>query len=70
MLSDKEKQEMRQMANSNAIREEFEVLRLYSRLPSNRPVDMDQLVDFLNAMSKFGPAPKPRPFIAYTRILL
>lgn len=58
------------MAKSGAIREEFERLRAASRFPTDQPVDLDRLIDFLTTMNRFGPPPQPRPFLRYTRVLL
>ena len=70
MLSEQERREMAEMARSPAIREEFERLRRASQLDPSQPVDLDQLLDFLTTMSRCFPAPPPRPFVRYSRVLL
>ena len=71
MLSEEEKRELKEMAASAAIREEFEQLRAASRLPRSQPVDLDQLLDFLTTMARLCPTPPPpRPFVPYSCVLL
>ena len=70
MLSDQEKQEMREDAKSASIRRDCDQLQTFSRFPPSEPVDLDQLLNFLTTMSRFGPPPPPRPFVRYTRVLL
>lgn len=71
MLSEEERREMREMAQSEAIREEFCRLKAASRLDPTQPVDLDQLLDFLTTMSRLSAQPLPqRPFVAYSRVLL
>ena len=60
MLSEEEKREMKEVARSPAIREEFEKVRALSQLPRSEPVDLDQLVKFLTFMSRLSPHPPPR----------
>ena len=68
MLSEEEKQEMREMAASAAIREEFRRLR---KLSADQPVDIDRYIQFLTAMSRLNPKPAlPRAFVNYTSVKL
>ncbi len=69
MLSEEEKRELRSLANSSTLREEFRQLRKSSYADPNKPVDIDQLLSFLTAMSRLCPAPtRPRPFVPYTDV--
>ena len=69
MLSEEEKQEMREMAGSAAIREEFRRLRELSL--ARQPVDVDRYIQFLTAMSKLSPKPTPpRTFVEYKSVKL
>jgi len=71
MLSDDERREIKAMAASPAIREEFERLRAGSRRPFAQPADVDWLLDFLTTMSRLSATPvSPRPFVPYSRVLL
>ena len=70
MLSDEEKQEMLEDARSVSLRGDCDRLQTFSRFPPSEPVDLDQLLNFLTTMSRFGPPAPPRPFIRYTRVLL
>ena len=71
MLSEEEKREMKDMARSPAIREEFEKVRALSQLPRSEPVDLDQLVKFLTFMSRLSTHPfPPRRVAPYSRVLL
>ena len=70
MLSEEEKREMKEMAQSPAIRKEFEKVRALSQLPRSEPVDLDQLVTFLTFMSRLSGPPAPRRPIPYRRTLL
>lgn len=71
MLSDREKREMKEMAQSEAVRKEFEMLEAASRFSPDEPVNLDQLLNFLTTMARLCPTPPPpRPFVTYTRILL
>lgn len=71
MLSDDERREMKAMAASAAIREEFERLRSGSRRPFAQPTDVDWLLDFLTTMSRLSAQPMPpRPFVPYSRVRL
>ena len=71
MLSDEEKRQLKEMAASAAIREEFQRLREASKFPRGQSVNIDELLDFLTTMSRLCPTPPPpRPFVPYTRVLL
>ncbi len=71
MLSEAQRRSMQEMAASAEVREEFRRVRSLSQLPLDRPVDLDELVRFLTTMSRVSTvAPKPRPFVEYTRIKL
>lgn len=71
MLSDEEQREMREMARSASLREEFQKLRGLSQLPRAEPVNLDELVTFLTFMSRLCPErPAPRPLVEYPRALL
>ncbi len=69
-LSEQEKQEMKEMAASTAIREEFEQLRRASQFDPHQPMDLDLLINWLSTMNRCFPPPPPRPFVPYTRVLL
>ena len=63
MLSEKEKQEMRELAASKTIREEFRLLRKHS----HQHATLDHFIRFLTAMSRLNSKlPTPRPFVEYT----
>ena len=67
MLSEKEKHEMRKLAASATVRDEFRLLR---RL-AHRPVDVDRYIQFLAAMSRLNPNPVlPRAFVEYKNVKL
>ena len=67
MLSEEEKREMRELAGSAAIRDEFRLLRRLSR--AHQRVDVDQFIQFLTAMSRLSARPAvPRAFVRYTQV--
>ena len=71
MLTDSQRREMREMAGSIAIRDEFRRLKTASTPPAHTPIDLDRLLDFLTAMTRLSAQPaSPRRFIAYSRVLL
>lgn len=71
MLSEQERRDMKEMAASTAVREEFRQLKAASRLPLSQPVDLDQLLDFLTTMSRLAPEPaRPTRLTPYRRLLL
>ena len=68
MLSEEEKQEMREMAASAAVRDEFRMLK---RLSAARPVDIDRYIQFLTAMSRLRPElSTSRIFVEYRNVKL
>ena len=69
MLSEEDKQEMREMAASAAVRDEFRLLKRFSL--ARQPVDIDRYIQFLTAMSRLNsqPAP-PRKFVEYGNVKL
>ena len=63
MLSEEEKREMKEMAASATLREEFRTLRKNSQALERR-VSVDELVRWLTAMARIYPNPlRPRPFM-------
>ena len=63
MLSEEEKREMKEMAASATLREEFRTLRKNSQALERR-VSVDELVRWLTAMARICPASlRPRPFM-------
>lgn len=71
MLTDQERRELRAMASSASVREEFQRLKALSRLPGDQAVDLDVLMRFLTVMSRFGTQPRSsRPVVPYSRVLL
>ena len=69
MLSEEEKQEMRELAGSAAIRDEFRLLRKLSS--ARQRVDVDGYIQFLTAMSRLNPKPAPpRIFVEHTLVKL
>ena len=70
MLTDEEKQELKELAGSAAIREEFRLLRRNSMALQQR-VDVDTFISFLTAMARLNPnPPAPRAFIHYKQVKL
>ena len=70
MLSEKALQEMKADAGSASIREDFERLRAAARRNPSEPVNLDQLIDFLSTMTRFGPIPPPRDPALYSNARL
>lgn len=69
MLSEKEKQEMKAMALSETIREEFRELRRASYVENKDSSHIDRLLSFLTTMARLCPVPaEPRPFVLYTNV--
>lgn len=63
MLSDKEKQELREMGASDTLRDEFRILRSNSRA-IEQSLSIDQLARWLTTINRICPGdPKPRKFI-------
>ena len=68
MLTEEEKRELKELAGSAAIREEFRLLRRNS-MALQRGVDVDRFISFLTAMSRLNPKPAaPRPFVTYKQV--
>jgi len=68
MLTDEEKQELKELAGSAAIREEFRLLRRNSMALQQR-VDVDTFISFLTAMARLNPKPTaPRAFVRYKQV--
>jgi hypothetical protein len=66
MLSEEEKREIREMAGSVTLREEFRTLRQNS-LTREGNISVDDLMRWLTAMAQICPQPgKSRPFVHYT----
>jgi hypothetical protein len=69
-ISEEEKQELRELAGSAAIRDEFRLLRRNSMAMQQR-VDVDRLIQFLNTMVRLNPNPAPpRTFVTYKSVKL
>jgi len=64
MLSEEEKNELREMGKSVRLREEFQMLRENSQALERR-VSIDDLMSWLTAMAQILPATPPRPFLEY-----
>ena len=65
MLSEREKLELREMAASETLREEFRALRRYSQQLEER-VSVDEFIRWLTAMMRVLPKPaKARRFVEY-----
>ena len=61
MLSEQERQELKAVAASSKLREEFRRLSASSSLPRGERADLDQLMKFLTAMSRMFSRPsEPR----------
>jgi hypothetical protein len=70
-LSDEERRELREMAASPTVRDQFRRLRLLATIPADQVVNLDQFLDFLTAMSHLSARPAaPRPFVPYRRLML
>jgi hypothetical protein len=68
VLSEEEKQEMKEMAASAAVRDEFRMLK---RLSADRPVNIDRYIQFLTAMSCLRPElSTSRIFVEYRNVKL
>jgi hypothetical protein len=69
VFSESEKQEMRELAASEAVREEFRRLKKYSS--KHHPVNLDRYIQFLTVISRLNSMPAaPRGFVQYTQVKL
>jgi hypothetical protein len=64
MLSEEEKAELREMAASATLREDFRTLRRNSGA-GKTAISADDLIAWLSAMAVICPKPVPRPFVHY-----
>lgn len=65
MISEEEKQELREMAASETLREEFRTMRRNSE-SIERTITVDELAHWLTVMARVCPgAAKPRRFVNY-----
>jgi hypothetical protein len=65
MLSEEEKQELKEMAASETLREEFRTMRRNSEA-IERTITVDELAHWLTVMARVCPgASKARPFVNY-----
>lgn len=68
MLSEEEKQELREMAASDSLREDFKTMRRNSRAMEGH-IGVDELAHWLTVMGRVCPgAPKPQRFVHYTKM--
>lgn len=68
MLTEEEKAELREMAASATLREDFRALRKNSRA-GKTDISADELIAWLSAMAVVCPKPvAPRPFVRYTHV--
>ncbi|MBI4491001.1 MAG: hypothetical protein HY694_18120 [Deltaproteobacteria bacterium] len=68
MLTEEEKQELRELTRSTAMRDEFRLLRKNSMRMQQR-VDVNKFISFLTAMSRLNPRPDiPRVFVPYKQV--
>ena len=68
MLTEAEKQELREMAASMTLREEFQTLRRNCRTREIN-ISIDDLMHWLTAMAQICPPPaRSRPFIHYRHV--
>lgn len=68
MLSEEEKQELREMAASESLREDFRTMRRNSRAMEGE-IGVDELAHWLTVMGRVCPGvPKPQPFVHYTKV--
>jgi len=70
VLTEDEKRELREMAGSASLKEEFRALRRNSQAIEGR-LSVDQLIQWLSAMARACPvAAKPRTFVDYPNVKL
>jgi len=68
VLTDEEKQELKELAGSDAVRDEFRLLRR-NLMALQQRVDVDTFISFLTAMSRLNPKPAaPRAFVPYKQV--
>jgi len=68
VLSEEEKQELREMAASESLREDFRTMRRNSRTIEGQ-IGVDELAHWLTVMARVRPrAPKPQHFVHYTNV--
>lgn len=68
MLSEEEKQELREMAASESLREEFRTLRKNAQAIES-VIGVDELAHWLTVVARVCPGtPKPRRFVRYTNL--
>jgi hypothetical protein len=68
VLTEAEKQELREMAASMTLREEFQTLRRNSRTREVN-ISVDDLIRWLTAMAQICPRPaSSRPLVHYTHV--
>ena len=68
MLSEEEKQELREMAAAESLREDFRTMRRNSRAMEEH-MGVDELAHWLTVMGRVCPgAPKPQRFVHYTKM--
>jgi len=66
MLSEPERQELKALAGSDALRDDC---RRLATATTAQPMDLDRLLNFLSAMSRLNPETSPpRQFLAYSRV--
>jgi hypothetical protein len=68
VLTEKEKQELREMAGSASLREEFRAMERNSRAIDGR-LSVDHLIQWLTTMARTSPvSAKPRPLVRYMNV--
>ena len=68
MLSEEETQELREMAASPTLREDFRIMRRNSRA-MERNIGVDELAHWLTVMGRICPGvPKPQRFVKYSKV--
>ncbi|MGH7796544.1 MAG: hypothetical protein ACREQ2_16880 [Candidatus Binatia bacterium] len=68
MLSEKEKQELKEMAASDSLREQFRIMRRNSAAMERR-IGIDELAHWLTVMARVCPGDaKPRRPVHYTNV--
>ena len=70
MLSEEEKQELREMAASESLRQEFLTMRRISQA-IERTITVDELAHWLTVMARVCPGtPNPRRLVHYANVKL